>query len=143
MNQVIRSGILILYCSTEVGLLVNQVKIRFYALCCDKVLPVARGTATHQRERLLCRQAQYGGRKYPAQFIPPSRQGRNVLPETGCGFLFYTHIPSLTGRRELWQPVFSTNTLCLRHRGDIFLCCDKIGPCRNKGNGSSQRCAVR
>ncbi|MDR2692022.1 MAG: hypothetical protein LBB73_06985 [Dysgonamonadaceae bacterium] len=55
--------------------------------------------------------------KYPAQFILPSRQGRNVLPETGCGFLFYTHIPPLTGRREMWQPVFSTNILCLRHKG--------------------------
>jgi hypothetical protein len=59
--------------------------------------------------------------KYPAQLISPSRQERNVLPETGCDFLFHTHIPSLTGRRELWQPVFSTNILCLRHRGDIFL----------------------
>jgi hypothetical protein len=70
--------------------------------------------------------------KYPAQFILPSRQGRNVLPATGSDFLFHTHIPSLTGRREMLQPVFSTNILCLRHKGgDIFLCYDKVLPCRN------------
>jgi hypothetical protein len=71
--------------------------------------------------------------------LHPSRQRRNVLPETGYNFLFHTHIPSLTGRREMRQPVFSTNILCLRHKGDIFFrtrCCNI--PLLARGSSSHQ-----
>jgi hypothetical protein len=75
----------------------------------------------------LCLQAQCVGRKYPAQFILPSRQGWNVLPETGCDFIFHIRIPSLTGRNaDMATCIFYHHIMPAAQEGDIFLCCDRL-----------------